>query len=123
MFNSLVFSENDTYQLDHSMAFQDQTLQCRDCGKDFTWTASEQEFYQQKGFENAPVRCPDCRARKKAERGGGDRRSGGPRGERQSFPITCSQCGKQDTVPFQPRDGRPVLCRDCFATQRQTPRG
>ncbi|MBI2190128.1 MAG: zinc-ribbon domain containing protein, partial [Candidatus Levybacteria bacterium] len=23
------------------MAFQDQTLTCRDCGKPFTWTASE----------------------------------------------------------------------------------
>ncbi|MBI3092757.1 MAG: zinc-ribbon domain-containing protein, partial [Candidatus Levybacteria bacterium] len=37
------------------MAFQDQTLTCRDCGKPFTWTASEQEFYQQKGFQNSPV--------------------------------------------------------------------
>ena len=47
------------------MAFQDQSLVCRDCGKEFTWTASEQEFYQQKGFENAPVRCTDCIVLKK----------------------------------------------------------
>lgn len=92
------------------MAFQDQTLQCRDCGKDFVWTASEQEFYQQKGFQNAPVRCPDCRSAKKARMG--DTRGGG--GQRQSFEITCSQCGNKDTVPFQPRGDRPVLCRDCF---------
>lgn len=94
------------------MAFQDQILQCRECGKDFTWTASEQEFYSQKGFQNAPVRCPDCRAAKKARMGEG-------RGPRQSYEITCSQCGKKDTVPFQPRGDRPVLCRDCFKTQRQ----
>lgn len=97
------------------MAFQDQTLMCRDCGKEFTWTASEQEFYQQKGFQNAPVRCPACRALKKTRMN--DNGRGG--GARQSFEITCSQCGKKDTVPFQPRGDRPVFCRDCFRTQRE----
>lgn len=100
------------------MAFQDQQLTCRDCGKEFTWTASEQEFYAQKGFQNAPVRCPDCRSAKKARmnegRGGGN---GG--GNRQMFEITCAQCGKKDQVPFQPRGDKPVLCRDCFRSQRQ----
>ncbi len=97
------------------MAFQDQSLTCRDCGKEFTWTASEQEFYQQKGFQNAPVRCPDCRALKKSRMNSRDGRGG----ERQSYPITCANCGKQDTVPFQPRGDRPVLCRDCFQKQRE----
>lgn len=94
------------------MAFQDQSLTCKDCGKEFTWTASEQEFYQQKGFQNAPVRCPDCRRAKKARMDNGGGRGG------QSYPIVCSQCGKEDTVPFQPRGDRPVLCRDCFRKQR-----
>lgn len=94
------------------MAFEDQTLQCKDCGKDFTWTASEQEFYQQKGFQNAPVRCPDCRSLKKQRMGEG--RGAGPR---QQFEITCANCGKKDTVPFQPKGDRPVLCRDCFRKQ------
>lgn len=89
--------------------FTDQQLTCRDCGNPFTWTSGEQEFYQQKGFTNAPIRCPECRSKKKQhhfdERGGG---------ARQSYPITCSNCGKQDTVPFQPKGDRPVLCRDCF---------
>ena len=93
------------------MAFQDQTLQCRDCGKDFIWTASEQEFYQQKGFQNSPVRCPSCRSLKKARMGDGR--------PRESFEITCSECGKKDTVPFQPRGDRPVLCRDCFKKQKE----
>lgn len=92
------------------MALQDQTLTCRDCGKEFIWTASEQEFYQQKGFQNAPVRCPSCRQLKKARMGDGR--------QRQSFEITCAQCGKKDTVPFEPRGDRPVLCRDCFRSQR-----
>ncbi len=92
--------------------FQDQTLTCRDCSKQFVWTASEQEFYQSKGFQNAPVRCPACRTLKKA-------RMDGDRGPRPSFPITCAQCGKSDTVPFEPKGQRPVLCRDCFRKQRQ----
>lgn len=98
------------------MTFQDQNLTCRDCGNPFVWTASEQEFYQQKGFQNAPVRCPSCRSAKKARMEGG-RDSGG--GQRQMYEITCSNCGKKDSVPFQPRGDRPVLCGDCFRKQRE----
>ena len=102
------------------MAFQDQQLTCSDCGTAFTWTASEQEFYEQKGFTNPPKRCPACRAKKKTQFGnsGGGRDFGGNRGARQSFPIVCSSCGKSDTVPFEPKGDRPVLCRDCFQKQR-----
>ena len=100
------------------MAFQDQTLQCRDCGKEFVWTASEQEFYQEKGFTNAPVRCPDCRRlhkQRRQESGQG----GGFRGERKMFEVTCANCGKQTTVPFEPRGDKPVYCRECFDAKRQ----
>lgn len=97
------------------MDFQDKTLVCRDCGKEFTWTASEQEFYQKKGFDNQPVRCAACRALKKSRMN--DSRGGGGM-VRQSFEITCAQCGKTDTVPFKPKGDRPVLCRDCFRGQR-----
>lgn len=98
------------------MAFQDQTLTCRDCGNPFVWTASEQEFYQQKGFQNAPVRCPADRAAKKARMDGG---RGGDRGQRQMYEITCSVCGKKDMVPFQPRGDRPVYCSEHFRAQRE----
>lgn len=100
------------------MAFQDQTLTCRDCGNPFTWTASEQEFYQSKGFQNAPVRCPSCRQAKKTRMEGGRGGGGGDRGQRQMYEITCSSCGRKDSVPFQPRGDRPVLCGDCFRKQR-----
>jgi len=47
----------------------DKTLVCKDCGAEFSFTEGEQEFYKEKGFENEPVRCPDCRrARKNARR-------------------------------------------------------
>jgi CxxC-x17-CxxC domain-containing protein len=93
------------------MPFSDQTIKCRDCGNDFVWTASEQEFYQQKGFANAPVRCPSCRAAKKATQGYG--------GPRQMFDVTCAKCGKATQVPFQPKGDRPVYCSDCFRDMRQ----
>lgn len=42
----------------------DRTLKCKDCGADFIFTEGEQAFYKEKGFENDPVRCLDCRDRK-----------------------------------------------------------
>jgi CxxC-x17-CxxC domain-containing protein len=32
--------------------------------------------------------------------------------------TTCSQCGKETTVPFKPTQGRPVFCRECFQQRR-----
>jgi len=90
-------------------SFQDQTLVCRDCGKQFVWTAGEQEFYKQKGFDNPPSICPDCRSKRKEER----------MQNRQMTKIVCSNCGKEDEVPFVPRKGTGVLCRECFGNKRQ----
>jgi DNA-directed RNA polymerase subunit RPC12/RpoP len=46
----------------------DINLKCKDCGADFVFTEGEQAFYKEKGFENQPTRCPECRRAKKAER-------------------------------------------------------
>ncbi len=46
--------------------YEDKTIKCKDCGKEFTFTAGEQEFYAQKGLTNEPVRCKECRVAKKA---------------------------------------------------------
>ena len=48
--------------------YQDETLICEDCSAEFVFTAGEQEFYAEKGFQNEPVRCPDCRKARKASR-------------------------------------------------------
>jgi NAD-dependent SIR2 family protein deacetylase len=45
----------------------DKNLECKDCGQTFVFTEGEQEFYKEKGFENEPQRCPDCRRAKKAQ--------------------------------------------------------
>jgi len=99
--------------------FEDKVLTCKDCGAEFVFTASEQEFYAQKGFTNEPGRCPSCRAAKKQQNRGGSR--GGysnDRQERQMYPATCAACGKETMVPFQPSGDKPVYCRDCFASRR-----
>ncbi|MBA3713372.1 MAG: zinc-ribbon domain containing protein, partial [Pyrinomonadaceae bacterium] len=48
--------------------YQEQTLTCADCGRDFSFSERDQEFYREKGFE-PPKRCKDCRDAKKAQRG------------------------------------------------------
>ena len=47
------------------MEKQDKKIICKDCGKEFIFTVGEQEFYQEKGFTNEPVRCKECREAKK----------------------------------------------------------
>ena len=48
--------------------YQDKTLVCKDCGAEFVFTAGEQEFYAEKGFQNEPSRCKACRQARKASR-------------------------------------------------------
>ena len=109
------------------MSYADRSLTCRDCGREFTFTGGEQEFYAQKGFTNEPGRCPECRSARKSQRGGGgmaydsDRgygRDDYQRAPRQMYTTTCSQCGGTAEVPFQPRTDKPVYCSSCFEQQR-----
>ena len=101
------------------MIYTDKQLACLDCGTEFMFSSGEQERYAQLGFTNEPKRCGPCRAAKKASRGesgGASRRPSA--GSREMFSATCSQCGKQAQVPFQPREDRPVYCSDCFGGRR-----
>lgn len=94
------------------MAFVDKTLACRDCNKQFTFTAGEQEFYAQKGLQNEPRRCPECRSTKRQSSAGS---SGAAR---QMFAAVCASCGATTQVPFQPKQDRPVYCSACFSKQK-----
>ena len=108
----------------------DRTLTCADCGQEFVFTASEQQFYQERGFSD-PRRCRSCRAARKASMGSGDSMGGGGGGysagggggfrerrPREMFEATCSNCGKTAMVPFRPTSGKPVFCDDCFQRRR-----
>ncbi|MBQ8452014.1 MAG: zinc-ribbon domain containing protein [Clostridia bacterium] len=44
--------------------FEDKTLTCKKCGKEWIWTASEQKFFKEKGFFR-PSMCKECRANTK----------------------------------------------------------
>jgi CxxC-x17-CxxC domain-containing protein len=92
------------------LVHQDKTIVCKDCGQEFVFTASEQDFYQEKGFNNEPQRCKFCRDARK--------NSGGGRGPREMFEAVCASCGASCTVPFQPRTDRPIYCSDCFSRNR-----
>ncbi len=98
------------------MSFQDKSLQCSDCGREFTFSVEDQEFFQSKGFTNEPKRCPECRQARKSERFGNSS-YGTPR---QMFPATCAECGKSTEVPFQPRGDKPVYCSDCYRKIRSS---
>ncbi|WP_220204558.1 zinc-ribbon domain containing protein [Reticulibacter mediterranei] len=91
----------------------DQILYCRDCNQEFTFTVGEQEFYASRGLTNTPGRCPECRAARK-QANGGTRGGFRQREARQMYTATCASCGNEATVPFQPRDDRPVYCQDCY---------
>jgi len=88
--------------------YEDKTLVCKDCGSEFVFTAGEQEFYAEKGFQNEPQRCKACRVARK--------NSAKP--EREMFVATCAKCGGEAKVPFRPREDRPVYCSECYAKMK-----
>lgn len=67
------------------------TLNCRQCGKEFLFTAAEHEFYREKGF-NTPRRCKECRTT----------------GKTHSDHLTCSRCG------MEMEEGTAVYCHICL---------
>ena len=86
------------------MAFEDRSLICRECAAAFVFSAREQEFYESRGFENEPTRCPDCRSARKS----------GRRSARETAEVVCAACGVTAGVPFKPVGAKPVYCRDCY---------
>jgi hypothetical protein len=65
--------------------YKDKTIVCKDCGTEFTFTAGEQEFYAQKGFDNEPVRCKECRDKRKANRRNNPRNNNGRNNRSRNF--------------------------------------
>lgn len=94
--------------------YQDKTLVCKDCGQEFTFTAGEQEFYAEKGFQNEPARCKSCRDSRKNS----GRRTGGNGGRREMYDAICAECGAPTKVPFVPKNDRPIYCSDCYQSHR-----
>ena len=89
--------------------YEDKTLICKECGEEFVFTAGEQEFYAEKGFENEPQRCKPCR----------DARKNAAKADRKLYDAVCAACGGPAKVPFEPREDRPVYCSECFAKMKE----
>ncbi|ARP50336.1 MULTISPECIES: zinc-ribbon domain containing protein [Caproicibacterium] len=89
--------------------YEDKVLICKDCGKEFVFTAAEQEFYAAKGFTNEPKRCKECR----------EKRRNNAQASCKLYPAVCANCGKETQVPFQPHEGRLVYCKECFEKMRK----
>lgn len=63
----------------------DKTLTCKDCGMEFVFSEGEQAFYKEKGFENEPQRCPECRKSRKNQRRGGNGFNSGNRSSNRNY--------------------------------------
>jgi CxxC-x17-CxxC domain-containing protein len=126
-----------------AISLTDLYVSCVDCDLDFVYTIGEQLFYAERGIDQ-PSRCPNCRARRRAERNadairacdatggpllwndgygnyGGSASTANKRSSRSGvrmYSATCSSCARATEVPFEPRGGRPVYCRDCFNLRR-----
>ena len=72
-------------------------------------TAGEQEFYAEKGFQNEPVRCRECR---------NNRKNASRNENREMYDAVCADCGAPTKVPFLPRNDKPIYCSACYAKHR-----
>ncbi len=101
------------------METQDRTIKCATCGREFLFTAKEQEFFQNKGFKE-PRHCRECRQQRKQEREQAIAQAAGHAyvPGRETFKVVCANCQRETFVPFRPITGKPVLCKDCFIAQR-----
>lgn len=89
------------------MIYQDKKCVCRDCNKEFVFSARMQKLFVEKGFK-PPTRCPECHDKRCGRRGYG-------RGKTcKIYTATCSICGKEAELPFKPVPDKPVYCDECF---------
>jgi CxxC-x17-CxxC domain-containing protein len=100
------------------MEFQDKVLTCVDCGAEFVFTAGEQLFFYDKQFKNEPKRCKTCKVKRVSVLNTATAPREVHHHTRVETRATCSQCGKETTVPFRPTQGRPIFCRECFVQKR-----
>ena len=98
------------------MAYEERNLTCVECNSEFVFSADDQEFHAERGYQE-PKRCPSCREARRGGGGGGGY-GGGYGGSRQMHDATCADCGSACQVPFRPTQDRPVYCSDCFSKHK-----
>jgi CxxC-x17-CxxC domain-containing protein len=106
-----IFSYSDSAE---PAEFEDVTILCIDCGKQFTWTAGEQKFYFDKKLQNPPKRCKECKQAKNERISSIAAAKASGIKQKIEVAVHCASCKGYTTVPFYPSQGRPVYCRSCF---------
>jgi len=101
---------------------EDTNISCIDCENDFVWSVGEQIFFRDKGLQNPPKRCRECK-QAKTERLNAIN-SNIKNGIRQKVEVAvyCAKCSGYTTVPFYPSQGRPVYCRSCYLEMNPLPK-
>ena len=86
--------------------FEDKKIVCEECGTEFIWDASEQAYFEKKGFKKVPKRCRACRAKKQLE---------AQKEKENEKDIFCTKCGKKSRTSgnFDPNEEE-ALCLDCY---------
>lgn len=87
-------------------------IPCVQCKEIFVFSEKDQDQYYQRNMMQ-PQRCMRCRSKKAALRDDAPTR----------YEIVCDHCGRHDTVPFQPKTGRSILCKECHESSRSRVRG
>ena len=95
--------------LDPGLKCADMILECRYCTNPFVFSAGEQAFFRERGFEHVPKFCKKCVSKRTGEK------------VREESEIICCECGTLTTVPFKPHLGRPVYCRYCLKNRQLSP--
>ncbi len=86
-------------------------MQCVQCRDAFPFTEKEQGIFYQRNMM-PPQRCAKCRTKKSAAAVNAPTK----------YEMVCDNCGKHDHVPFQPKVGRSVLCRECHQASKSRTR-
>ena len=111
---------------------EDKLIACVDCGAQFSFSARDQAFYQQRGVQ-IPRRCRTCRDKRKSAQGvpgniplppgAKAAPAAAPGSQPAQYKVNCSFCGNETTVPFKPDPNRPVYCRTCYLNRRKSGTG
>jgi len=100
----------------------DATLICIDCGGIFPFTAKDQDYFRGHNY-STPIRCKACRLKWRQQRaapesGCTNQQPAAQPKARGGSRVTCSACGQEADVPFEPRPDRPVYCRSCYNARK-----
>ncbi len=110
----------DSFVHDFEIAGQleDKPIECIDCSQEFVWTAGEQHFFYDKNLLNPPKRCKECKTAKNRRIEAIELSKATGKRHHIEMQAKCASCFTLTTVPFYPSQGRPVYCRECYASLR-----